>query len=359
MKVGILGLPSSGKTTLFNLLTGMSADTTPFGAGKREVNLGSVKVPDVRIEKLAQLYEPKKVTYTEISFVDLAGLPKPEDRKSGGVDDLIPHLRDADALAIVLRGFHSEQTPPPLGKVSPVAELDAVRADLIVADLGIAEKKLDRLEREKKSGDKEKVAEYEVFRKLQACLEEERFLSDLDLEPNEEKRISGYGFLTLKGFLLLQNCGDDGGAAASPELEAQAKILGAPLVAMNTLLEQEVAELPEEERSEFCESLGIEGGARDRFIRAAYESLKLISFFTAGPKEVRAWTVTQGSNAQRAAGKIHTDLERGFIRAEVIPNEVLIELGSEKAVKDQGKMRLEGRDYIVQDGDVIVVRFSA
>ncbi len=359
MKVGILGLPSSGKTTLFNLLTGMSADTTPFGAGKREVNLGSVKVPDHRIEKLTKLYEPKKITYTEISFVDLAGLPKPEDRKSGGVDELIPHLREADALAIVLRDFQSDQTPPPLGKVSPLAELEAVRADLIVADLGIAEKKLDRLEREKKSGDKEKVVEYEIFSKLIACLEEERFLSELEFKPNELKRISGYGFLTLKGMMLLQNCGEDDGTSTSSELAAHAEKLNAPLVAMNSLLEQEVAELPEEERAEFCESLGIEGSARDRFIRAAYESLNLISFFTAGPKEVRAWTVTRGSNAQRAAGKIHTDMERGFIRAEVIPHDVLIELGSEKAVKDQGKMRLEGRDYIVQDGDVIVVRFSA
>jgi len=359
MKVGILGLPGSGKTTLFNLLTGLSADTTPFGATRREANLGSVKVPDERIERLVALYDPKKTTYTEISFVDLAGLPKAEERSGGGIDELIPHLRDADALAIVLRDFESSVAPPPLGKVDPVAELEAVRADLILADMSTAEKRLDRLAREKKSGDPEKVKEHALFERIRAALEVERFLSELDIEPAELRLISGYGFLTLKGLLLLQNRGEEAGAEPSAVLTAEAEKIGAPLVAMNTLLEQEVTELPEEERAEFCESLGIEGGARDRFIRGAYEALKLISFFTAGPKEVRAWTVTKGSNAPTAAGKIHSDMERGFIRMEVIPWDVLVELGSEKAVKEQGKMRLEGKEYIVEDGEVVVVRFSA
>ncbi len=358
MKVGILGLPGSGKTTLFNLLTGLSADTTPFGASRREANLGSVKVPDERIDRLVELYAPKKTTYTEISFVDLAGLPKAEERSSG-IDDLIPHLRDADALAIVLRDFESALPPPPLGKVDPAAELDAVRADLILADMGTAEKRLDRLAREKKSGDAEKVREFALFERLHACLEEERFLRKLALEPPEMRLISGYGFLTLKGFLLLQNRGEEGGDEPSVALAGAAKKMNAPLVSMNTLLEKEVIELPEEERAEFCESLGIAGGGRDRFIRGAYKALKLISFFTAGPKEVRAWTVTKGSNAPTAAGKIHSDMERGFIRMEVIPWDVLVELGSEKAVKEQGKMGLEGKEYIVKDGEVVVVRFSA
>ncbi len=358
MKVGILGLPGTGKTTLFNLLTGQSVDTTPFSSGKKAANLGSVKVPDERIDRLVELYEPGKITLTEIQFVDLAGLPRADEGGREGIDELIPFLRDADALAVVLRDFESDQVPAAKGKVDGALELADVRADLILADLGITENRLDRLAKEKRSGDKEKIREYELFERIRDCLEEEKMLYDVELTADEEKLIIGYGLLTRKRFILLRNFGEGADAAIPPSLAGQAEAMNAPIVSMNVLLEQEVMELPVEERAEFCETLGIEGGARDRFIRAAYEALDLISFFTAGPKEVRSWTVERGASARRAAGKIHTDMERGFIRAEVIPFETLSELGSEKAVKEKGKMRLEGKGYIVADGDVMVIRFS-
>lgn len=356
MKVGLMGLPGSGKTTLFNLLTGQTADTTPFASGKKEINLGSVKVPDARVDRLIELYEPKKITHTEISFVDLAGLPGTDDRK--GIDDMIPHLRDADALALVVRDFENDAVPTALGKVSPVAELASVKADLIFADLNTAEKRLERLEREKRSGDKDKIREYEIFAQAKEMLENEQFLSEMKLEPHDEKLIVGYGLLTRKRYVVLHNFGEGAGEVPA-DLAKEAESMGAPLVSMNTLLEHEVMELPEEERAEYCESLGIAGDARDKFVRAAYDALNLISFFTAGPKEVRAWTVERGATAQRAAGKIHSDMERGFIRAEVIPFDVMSELETEKAVKEAGRMRLEGRTYIVNDGDVLVIRFSA
>lgn len=351
-----MGLPSSGKTTLFNLLTGQTADTTPFASGKKEINLGSVMVPDVRIDRLIELNQPKKITHTEISFVDLAGLPNTDDRK--GIDDMIPHLRDADALTLVVRDFENASAPAALGKVNCVSELNSVKSDLIFADLNTAEKRLERLEREKRGGDKDKIREYEIFEKAKEMLENEQFLSEMKLEPHDEKLIVGYGLLTKKRYVVMHNFGEGSGEIPE-ELAKEAASMGAPLVSMNTLLEHEVMEIPEEERAEYCESLGIAGDARDKFVRAAYDALNLISFFTAGPKEVRAWTVERGATAQRAAGKIHSDMERGFIRAEVIPFDVMSELETEKAVKEAGKMSLEGRSYIVNDGDVLVIRFSA
>lgn len=357
MKVGILGLPSSGKTTLFNLLTGSGADTTPFGSGKREANLGVVKVPDERLERLRVLFDSKKITYAEISFVDLAGVPG-DDRSAERAEDLLPHLRDADALALVLRDFESPHVPLPEGWSGPLADLDEIRSDLIISDLATVEKKLGHLEKEKKSGDKAKVREYELFVRARECLEGEHRLARLELTEEEQKQLSGYGFLTLKGLILLRNIGEDRSPAAPDPLAARAKQMHVPLVSLNALLEHEVRSLPEEDRETYYEEYGIEGHGRSRFIRGAYEALDLITFFSAAPNEARAWPIRRGLNARRAAGKIHTDLERGFIRAEVIDHETLVALGGEKQAKEKGKMRLEGKDYIVQDGDVLLVRFS-
>ncbi|MFH1277789.1 MAG: DUF933 domain-containing protein [Candidatus Eisenbacteria bacterium] len=355
MKVGILGLPTSGKTTLYNLLTGSGADTTPFGSGKREANLGVVKVPDDRLERLAVLYGSKKITHAEISFVDLAGIPG-DDRAAERAEDLLPHLRDADALALVLRDFESPHAPG--DRVDPAADLGEIRSDLIVSDLSIVEKKLGHLEKEKRSGDPAKVREYELFVRAKECLEGAHRLATLDFTDDEKKQISGYGFLTMKGLILLRNIGEDRPPKAPEALTVRAAQMHAPLVSLNALLEHEVRSLPEEDRETYYREYGIEGHGRSRFIRGAYEALDLITFFSAAPNEARAWPIPRGMNARRAAGKIHTDLERGFIRAEVIELETLIELGGEKHAKEKGKMRLEGKEYIVQDGDVILVRFS-
>ena len=355
MKVGILGLPSSGKTTLFNLLTSSRADTTPYSSGKGEVHLGAVQVADERLDQLARVYGSKKITHAEISFVDLAGMPGAEARRA---DDLIPHLRDADALALVLRDFESETAPAPGGRVDPAADLDEIYSDLILSDLGVAERKLDHLEREKKGKDPTKIREYELITRVKEALESEKRLASLSFDEEEEKHLSGYGFLTLKGVIPLRNIGEGGSPDPSPQLAKKAAALGAPLLSINALLECEVRELPEEERPSFYETFGIEGKARTRFIRAAYEALDLITFFTAAPNEARAWAIPRGIPAARAAGKVHSDMERGFIRAEVIPYPTLVELGGERQAKEKGKMRLEGKEYIVADGDVLLIRFS-
>ena len=359
MKAGILGLPTSGKTTLFNLLTGSEADTTPFSSGKREANLGIVKVPDERLDKLAVLCGSKKITHAEISFVDLAGLPGAGgDRAAERAEDMLPYLRDADALALVLRDFESTRAPAPDGRIDPVGDLEEIRSDLIITDLTSVEKKLGHLEREKKSGDPAKVREYELFLRAKECLDSERRLATLDLERDEKKTLSGYGFLTLKGLILLRNISEDRSIEPPPELVAKAEQMRAPLVTVNALVEHEVRQMPEEDRETFYEMYGIEGHGRSRFIRGAYEALDLITFFSAAPNEARAWPIRRGINARRAAGKIHTDMERGFIRSEVIPHEILVELGGEKEAKEKGKMRLEGKEYIVQDGDVMLIRFA-
>jgi len=357
MKVGFLGLPTTGKTTLFNLLTGSEADTTPFASGKREANLGVVKVPDDRLEKVAVLYDSKRAVPAEIAFVDLAGIPS-GDRAGERAEDLIPYIRDADALALVLRDFDSEQAPAPGGRIDPAAELEEIRSDLILADLASVEKKLARLERELKSGDPDKKREHDLFVRAKEWLDGEKLLSDIDLSDDERRLLSCYGFLTSKGLIVLRNFGEDREGAPPAELAEKAAALGAPLVSMNALLEYEVRELPLEERETFYAEFGLEGHGRTHFIRGAFEALDLITFFTGGTKEAHAWQVPRDTRAVVAAGKIHSDMERGFIRAEVIDFETLAEAGGEKEAKAIGKMRLEGKDYIVQDGDVLLIRFS-
>ncbi|MFH1680146.1 MAG: DUF933 domain-containing protein [Candidatus Eisenbacteria bacterium] len=358
MKVGILGLPASGKTTLFNLLTGSDADTTPFSSGKRGANLGVVRVPDDRLQKVAGLFQSKKAVPAEISFVDLAGLPGAADRSGERAEDLLPYLRDADALALVLRDFDSEQVPAPGGRVDPAADLDEIRADLILSDLAVVEKRLPHLEKEKKSGDPARKHEWELLQKAKECLEEENRLAALGFDPEEKKLLAGYGFLTLKGILVLRNVGEDRPTEAPPALVERAAGLGAHLLSLNALLEEEIRELPEEEREDLYKSYGIEGHGRRRFIRGAYEALDLITFFTANQNEAHAWPIPRGTIAVHAAGKVHTDLERGFIRAEVIPCGILAELGGEKQAREKGRMRLEGKEYVVQDGDVMLIRFA-
>jgi len=358
MKVGILGLPTCGKSTLFNLLTGSRVETTTFSGGKRGANLGTVKVPDERLYRLTAMHHSKKTTPAEIVFVDLAGIPGAPDRTGERAEDLLPHLRDADALALVLRDFDSEQAPAPGGRVDPAADLEEIRTDLIISDLAIVERKLPFLEKEKRSGERAKTREWELLSRAKECLEGERRLASLGLEPEDLRLLGGYGFLTLKGLVVCRNFGENRGVEPPAPLAARAEQLGAALVSINALLEEEVRELPEEEREEFYRTYGLEGHGRSRFIQAAYRSLDLITFFTTGETESHAWPISRGTTAVRAAGKIHTDLERGFIRAEVIPIDVLFELGGEKQAREKGKMRLEGKEYVVQDGDVILVRFA-
>jgi GTP-binding protein YchF len=358
MKVGILGQPSSGKTTVFNLLTGAPADAAHAHPGKRGANLGAVKVPDERLDRIAALYHSKKSVQAEITFVDLVGFPAAADRSRERAEDLLPHLRDADALAVVLRDFESELAPAPGGRVDPAADLAEIGADLILSDLAVVEKRLHILDKEKRSGDHAKLHEWDVLGKVRACLESERRIVSLPLDAEEKRLLAGYGFLTMKGVLAVRNFGEGRPGEAPPGLAERASAMGAPLLSLNALLEEEVRELPEEERASFYESYGIEGHGRRRFIAGAYRALDLITFFTANQNEARAWPIPRGTSALHAAGKVHTDMERGFIRAEVAPYDVLVEHGGEKHAREKGKLRLEGKEYVVHDGDVMLIRFS-
>ena len=352
MKVGLVGFAGSGKTTVFNTLTGLSAEVGSYGA-REKANVGVIKVPDPRVDKLAELFKPKKKTYAEISFVDVAG-PQAEDsdRTRTGLDaKLVQHMREVDALVHVARAFESPmlQHPP-----DPARDIRSFDDELILTDLVQIENRLARLKKEKDS-----ARESELMEGLKAALEAESPLRDVELSHEVLGMIAGFRFLSLKPLLLLLNESEEAVAHGVPdELRELAKSKRLEVIAMSGKVEMEIAQLEPQEQREFLQDLGIAEPARDRFIRAGYELLDLISFLTAGEDECRAWSIKRGTNAHKAAGVIHSDIERGFIRAEVIRFEDLAEFGSEARCREHGKLRLEGKDYIVQDGDVIHFRFN-
>jgi GTP-binding protein YchF len=351
MKVGLVGFAGSGKTTIFNALTGLAAEVG-FGARER-ANVGVIKVPDERIDKLAAIFNPKKKVYAEVSFVDVAGPEADKDEKShSGLDPkLVQHMRDAEALVHVVRAFDNpflSQAP------DPARDITAFDDELILTDLVQIENRINRIKKEKES-----ARERDVLERLKSSLESEKALRDQGLNSEEESIIAGFRFLSQKPLLLLLNVSEDQVAAGpSPELSTLAASKNLDLIAMCGKAEMEIAELPSEEQREFLADLGITEPARDRFIRAAYHLLDLISFMTVGEDECRAWPVRRGTTAHKAAGKIHSDIERGFIRGEVVKHEDLLAVGSLAACRDHGKLRLEGKEYIVQDGDVIHFRFN-
>jgi GTP-binding protein YchF len=352
MKVGLVGFAGSGKTTIFNTLTGLQAEVGGFGA-RDKANVGVIKVPDSRVDSLADLFKPKKKTFAEISFVDVAG-PQGEqsERNETGLDaKLVQHMREVDALVHVVRGFDSAMLAQP---ADPPRDIRAFDDELILTDLVQIENRIARLKKEKDSS-----RERELQEKLKAALEAEQPLRDLDLSHEEVSQIAGFRFLSLKPLLVLLNLGEDEVAKGPPAaVEDLARTKRLNMIAMSGKAEMDIAQLAPEEQQEFLQDLGIAEPARDRFISAAYRLLDLISFLTAGEDECRAWSIKRGTTAHRAAGVIHSDIERGFIRAEVIRIEDLVELGSEARCREQGKLRLEGKEYIVQDGDVVHFRFN-
>ena len=348
MKVGILGFSGSGKTTVFNLLTGLSADVGPGGG--RTPNLGVIKVPDERLDKLSIQYKPKKITHAEMSFVDVAG--RASDGSGAGLDKaLLTHIRDTDALTLVVRAFDSMLVA---GAPKPAAELDALESEMILADLEVVDKRVERLRKENKLTSDEG----RLLARCKEHLEAEHPLRILEFTEAEQQILRGFRFLSKKPAIALLNTGDGQSMEPPPELTQFATDHSIDIMSLCAAIEAEVAELDEEEREMFLEEYGITEPAKDRFIRAAFAKLDLISFLTAGPKEVRAWPIQRGTSAVRAAGKIHTDIERGFIRVEIMPYDILINLGSEAAVKSAGKMQVEGKEYVVKDGDVCLYRFN-
>lgn len=347
MKIGLIGFPGCGKSTVFNALTGLTVETG-YGAGKPGTkNLGTVRVPDSRLDRLSVLYEPKKTTYAEVVFCDIAG-----GAAARGIDrGVLNTMREMDALCQVLRAFDN---PALTESPNPGRELADMQVETILADLEIAEKRLHRLRKER--GD---ALEIKLIERIVEHLEEEQPLRSLDLDATEKKKVSGYQFLSLKPLLLVLNVVEDALAEAVPEeLAGAAAEAGTGIVALSAQLEMEIAQLPEEEREELQEALEIRESARERFLSAAFRLLDLLTMFTVGPDECRSWPVRAGSLAPRAGGKIHSDIERGFIRAEVLRWDDLLDLGSESKCREAGKLRIEGRNYLMQDGDVVLFRFN-
>jgi len=345
MKIGLVGFAGSGKTTVFNTMTGLNV---PVGFGG-DVRLGVVKVPDHRIDRLSEIFAPKKTTYAEIRFCDVPGEYGAE--KKGLSRAALQQIRDQEALCLVLRDFDN---PALNGGPDAAQDLEAFHAECVLADLEIVERRLDRGRREGAG-----AQELAAFERMKEVLEQERPLRTLSPEELDRGKIKGYGLLTDRPLLVAVNRSEARVCEPLPSRLATrlAEIKAAGLV-LSASAEAEIASLGSEDQAAFLDDLGLEEPALTRFIRTAYNLLDLISFFTVGADEVRAWTIKRGTNAREAAGRIHSDLERGFIRAEVIPYEVFMEHGSEQAVKDAGRLQIEGRDYVVSDGDIQSIRFN-
>lgn len=346
--MGIAGFPGAGKTTIFNALTGLSADVGAAGSASTRPNLGVIKVPDPRVDALSEIFSPKKRTYAEMAFVDFPDPPG----ESGRLDEkVIVHMREADALAHVVRAFDD---PTQATQADPLRDLDSFHTELIVADLALVERRLEKVRKEKG-----KERERELLERLQTSLDAGEELRSVRLGPEEQVLVSGFGFLSLKPRLVVVNLPEGTVAQGVPTgVAAAIAAAGLTAVPISGKLEMELAELDETDRRAFEADVGLSESARDRFLRASYALLHLMSFLTAGEDEVRAWTIRRGDRAQVAAGKIHSDIARGFIRAEVIAVADLLALGSEARCREAGKLRVEGKEYVVQDGDVIHFRFN-
>ncbi len=360
MEIGIVGLPLSGKTTFFNLLTRSEAETG-FAAGKKKVNMGVSRVPDPRVDRLSAIWQPKKTTHATIRYVDVAGVEKGAGNE-GLPGEILGHLKNTDALLVVVRAFENDQVPHPDGSLDPLRDLDNLAGEFLLSDLIIVENRLERVAKQMK-GKVEKALEEErrVLERCREALEAERPLRALDLSPAEERTIRGFQFLTLKPLIIALNVGEEDVSRAEGLLAPVAERWTSDSVATTHLcatIEQEISELGPEDARAFLEDLGLEGSATDRIIRTSYDLLGLISFFTMGEDECRAWTVRLGTRAPQAAGTIHTDLERGFIRAEVVRYDDFMKAGSLAACREKGLLHVEGKEYVVRDGDILNIRFN-
>ena len=347
-RVGILGLPQAGKTTLFEILMQGAGAAAPPGASARD-RVGVVRVPDERIDHLTAMFNPKKTALTQIQFVDSAAAGQ---GKPGKGQDLFTGVRQCDALVAVVRDFENPAVPAVAG-VDPARDLRELEAELVLNDLAIVETRLERIEKEMKIGKKEAAAEGEVLKVCRESLEAEHPLREVDFTPEQERLMKGFQFLTLKPLLVVWNQ-DETSTRQPPTLGRHALA-----VTLRAHAEREIVSLPPEERALFREEMGVAEDGLTLVIRKCYELLGLISFFTVGPDEVRAWEIHRGDTAVDAAGEIHSDLARGFIRAEVIAYTDLMSFGSHAKAREKGQLRVEGRDYLVKDGDCVEIRHNA
>lgn len=360
MKIAIIGLANSGKTTIFNALTGMSLETTIYPSSVSEPHIGIVKVPDERIDRLTAFFNPKKTTYATVEYIDYLGLTKGDMEQNRRVFDLI---KDADAVVHVVRGFHDEAVLHPLGGIDPLRDAQTVELEMIFGDLELVDKRLERMEQGMKRGKKPDEAEKKLLLKCKEILEREQPLRDADFSEEEGKAMRHLQFMSIKPVVTVLNVGEDAlntedtrkATAGLQEFFSGRNVRALDLCGK---IEMEIAQLSPEEAGDFLAELGIEEPALHRLIRVSYDLLGLISFITVGEDEVRAWTITKGLNAQKAAGKIHSDIERGFIRAEVVSYDDFMKEGGVAGAREKGLFRLEGKTYEVRDGDIINFRFN-